>query len=145
VAITHPAPRGAFRRLVLSDVLGLTLGALIGPLVISALLGGSQHSLEHIGDVYVFNIAVIPMYVAVLSAYGLYRDVNRRISLNAFFDLPVIFHGLLVGSALYAIATYTADRDFNFRYVGAAEIIAMSVLALVWQVCFRFSLWVPEK
>jgi exopolysaccharide biosynthesis polyprenyl glycosylphosphotransferase len=64
--------------------------------------------------------------------YGLYRDVNRRISLNVFFDLPNIFHSLLVGSALYAIATYIADRDFNFRFVGAAQIIVLSLLALVF-------------
>ena len=121
----------AFRCLIFSDGVGLTLAALIGPLVASAVFGGSQHSLEHIGDVYVFNFAVIPMYVAVLSTYGLYRDVNRRISLNVFFDLPDIFHSLLVGSALYAIATYIANRGFNFRYVGAAQIIAMSRLALV--------------
>jgi exopolysaccharide biosynthesis polyprenyl glycosylphosphotransferase len=105
---------------------------LIGPLVAAAVLGGSQHSLEHIGDIYVFNFAVIPMYVAGLSTYGLYRNVKRRISMNVFFDLPDIFHSLLVASALYAIAAYIANRDFTFRYVGAAEIIAMSLLALVF-------------
>jgi exopolysaccharide biosynthesis polyprenyl glycosylphosphotransferase len=131
VVVTYRARGRAFRSLIISDGVGLTFAALIGPLVASAVLGGSQHSLEHIGDVYVFNFAVIPMYVAVLSTHGLYRDVNRRISLNVFFDLPDIFHSLLVGNALYAIATYIANRDFNFRYVGAAEIIAMSLLALV--------------
>jgi exopolysaccharide biosynthesis polyprenyl glycosylphosphotransferase len=131
VVVTHRARGRAFRRLIFSDGVGLTLAALIGPLVASAVLGGSQHSLAHIGYVYIFNFAVIPMYVAVLSTHGLYSDVNRRISLNIFFDLPDIFHSMLVGSALYAIATYIANRDFNFRYVSTAEIIAMGLLALV--------------
>ncbi len=131
MVVKNRARGRAFRCLILSDGAGLTLAALIGPLLASSVSGGS-HPLEHIGDVYVFNLAVIPMYVAVLYAYGLYGEVNRRISVNVFFDLPNIFHSLLVGSALYAIATYTADRDFNFRFVGAAEIIAMSLLALVF-------------
>ena len=131
MVVTHRTRGRAFRCLIYSDGVGLTFAALIGPLVASAVLGGSQHSLDHIGDVYVFNLSVIPMYVAVLSAHGLYRDANRRISFNVFVELPDIFHSLLVGSALYAIATYIANRDFNFRYVGGAEIIAMSLLALV--------------
>jgi len=132
VVVAYRAHGGVFRRLIVADGLGLALAALIGPLVALAVTGGPPRSWADIGDVYAFNFAVIPMYVAVLSTYGLYRDVNRRISLNVFFDLPNIFHSLLVGSALYAIATYIADRDFNFRYVGAAQIIVLSLLAMLF-------------
>jgi exopolysaccharide biosynthesis polyprenyl glycosylphosphotransferase len=139
VVVKNRARARALRCLIISDGLGLILAAMVGPLVASAVLGDSHHSLEHIGDIYVFNLAFVPAYVAVLSAYGLYRNVNRRISINVFFDLPKIFHSLLVGSALYAIATYIADQFFNFRYVGAADIIAMSLLALLFIPLARLS------
>lgn len=127
------------RRLVLSDSIGLITSAFIGPLIASALLSNPRDSLNHVGPIYVFNLALIPAFLALFSIYGLYRAATRRISVNAFFDLLHTLHALLMGGVLYAFATYVATRGFDFTDVGISEIIAMCLVALIIVPAFRLA------
>jgi exopolysaccharide biosynthesis polyprenyl glycosylphosphotransferase len=107
------------------------MSAFAGPLIASAVLGNLRDSFDHLGPIFVFNLAVIPAFLASFSIYGLYRGATRRISVNVFFDLLNTLHALLVGGVLYAFATYVATRGFDFTDVGVSEVIAMCLVALI--------------
>jgi exopolysaccharide biosynthesis polyprenyl glycosylphosphotransferase len=102
-------------------------------------LVNSRDSFDHLGPIYVFNLAVIPVFLASFSLYGLYRGATRRISVNVFFDLLHTLHALLISGVLYAFATYIATRGFGFTEVGMREIIAMCLVALVIVPSFRLA------
>jgi exopolysaccharide biosynthesis polyprenyl glycosylphosphotransferase len=121
----------ALRRLVISDTVGLITSAFAGPLIASAVLGNPRDSFDHLGPIYVFNLAVIPVFLASFSIYGLYRGATRRISVNVFFDLLRTLHAVLMGGVVYAFATYIATRGFDFTDVGVSEIIAMCLVVLI--------------
>ncbi|MGH3732112.1 MAG: sugar transferase [Acidimicrobiales bacterium] len=130
MAVTTRSQSRASRYLLVSDFVGLAVAALIGPLATIAILS-SRSSQKHLGDVYVFNMAVIPMFLILFSLYGLYRSLNRRISMRVIFDLSGIFHAILIGGVLYAIASFVASREFGFHDVSGAQVIAMCLAALI--------------
>jgi exopolysaccharide biosynthesis polyprenyl glycosylphosphotransferase len=130
-AATRRIRTHALRPLVISDFVGLITSAFAGPLIAAAMLGNPRDSINHLGPIYIFNLAVIPVFFATFSVYGLYRGATRRISVNVFLDLLHTLHALLITGLLYALATYFASRDFEFTDVGVSEIIAMCLVALI--------------
>jgi exopolysaccharide biosynthesis polyprenyl glycosylphosphotransferase len=139
MAMTKRRRSHALRRLVISDFVGLVTSAFAGPLIASAVLSNPRDSLNHLGPIYVFNLAAIPVFLASFSIYGLYRGATRRISVNVFLDLLHTLHALLIGGVLYAFATYVATRNFDFTDVGVSEIIAMCVVTMIIVPSFRLA------
>ncbi len=125
------ARRHALRRLVSADVVGLAIAAFVGPLVVSLVSGNPDSTAAHSARVYLFNLAVIPLFVGVFALYGLYRGVTRRISKSVFSDLRNIVHGLMISGFLYAIVGYVAWRNFGFDQLSVAKIVSMCVAAAV--------------
>ena len=123
--------RHALRRLVCADVLGLALAAFVGPLLLSLISDNPDSSAGHSISVYVFGLAVIPMFVAVFALYGLYRGVTRRITNSVFADLRNIVHALMISGFLYAIAAYVALRSFGLEDLSVAKIVSMCLVAVV--------------
>jgi exopolysaccharide biosynthesis polyprenyl glycosylphosphotransferase len=131
MAITRRLQSHALRRLIISDSFGLIASAFVGPLIASAILSDPRDSVHHLGPIFLFNLAVIPVFLAAFSMYGLYRGTTRRITINVFFDLLHTLHAVLVSGALYALATYVATEGFHFSDVGMSEVITMCLVALI--------------
>jgi exopolysaccharide biosynthesis polyprenyl glycosylphosphotransferase len=139
MAIARRRQSHALRRLIVSDSVGLVSSAFAAPLIASAVLDNPRDSFDHLGPIFVFNLAVIPVFLVSFSIYGLYRGATRRISVNVFFDLLHTLHALLIGGVVYAFATYVATRGFDFMDVGMSEIIAMCLVALIIVPSFRLA------
>jgi exopolysaccharide biosynthesis polyprenyl glycosylphosphotransferase len=119
--------RHTLRRLLFADIVGLAFAALLGPVALSVLAGDPVDD----ADVYRFDAAMIPLFVAVFALYGLYRGVTRRISTSVFSDLRNILHALIVSGFLYAVVAYLADKNLHYQSVTVARITSMCVMAVV--------------
>jgi len=118
-------------RLQVADAVGLALAALLGPLLVAASSNSSHGSGSNLGKIYLFNLAVIPLFIATFALYGLYRGVTRRISMSVFADLRNILHALMASGFLFAIVAYLAKRNFNFQGPSVAQIATMCLVALI--------------
>ncbi|HEX7442343.1 MAG TPA: hypothetical protein VF320_00560, partial [Acidimicrobiales bacterium] len=121
--------RHALRRLVFADVVGLIFAALLGPLLLSAVSSNPQSSATASAAVYVFNLAMIPVFIAMLTLYGLYRGITRRISMSVFSDLRNIIHALMISGFLCAIVAYVANKDFGVEDLSVAKIVSVCLVA----------------
>ena len=125
------ARRHTLRRLVLADVVGLALAGFAGPLVLSAFSNNPDSGASHSGQLYLFDLAMIPVFIGIFALYGLYRGTTRRISISVFSDLRNIVHALMIGGFVYAIVAYTARRGWHVEEVTAAKIAAMCVAGVI--------------
>jgi exopolysaccharide biosynthesis polyprenyl glycosylphosphotransferase len=123
--------RHMLRRLLVSDIVGLVLASLIGPLVVSTISRNPDATTDRTGAVILFDLAVIPMFLGVFAVYGLYKGATRRISLSVFSDLRNILHALLVSGFLYAILGYLSSRYYGFHDISVGKILAMCLVAMV--------------
>jgi exopolysaccharide biosynthesis polyprenyl glycosylphosphotransferase len=123
--------RHALRRLLFADVTGLVLAAFVGPLIISLFSNNPESAASRSGDVYLFNLAMIPLFVGVFAVYGLYRGITRRISKSVFSDLRNIVHALMISGFVYAIVAYIAKKNFHLETLSVAKIAAMCLVAVV--------------
>jgi exopolysaccharide biosynthesis polyprenyl glycosylphosphotransferase len=123
--------RHALRRLLSADVFGLALAAFIGPLLLSLISSNPDSSAGHSTRVYLCNLAVIPLFIAVFGIYGLYRGVTRRISKSVFSDLRNIVHALMISGFLYAIIGYVARKDVGLQELSVGKIVAMCLVAVI--------------
>jgi len=121
----------SLRRLLLADVIGLGLAGCLGPLVLSAFSDNPDSTVSHSLQLYAFDLAMIPVFVAVFALYGLYRGTTRRISISVFSDLRNIVHALMISGFLYAIVAYVARRGWHVEEVTAAKIASMCVAAVI--------------
>ncbi len=125
------ARRHTLRRLLSADVIGLALAGFLGPLILSAFSGNPDSSASHSIQLYVFDLAMIPVFMAVFALYGLYRGTTRRISLSVFSDLRNIVHALMISGFVYAVVAYTARRGWHVEEVTAAKIAAVCVTGVI--------------
>jgi exopolysaccharide biosynthesis polyprenyl glycosylphosphotransferase len=123
--------RHALRRLLVADVLGLTAAALLGPLLVSAVSNNPESTAGRNWTASVFDLAVIPLFIAVFALYGLYRGVTRRIRISVFPDLRNIVHALMISGFLYAIVGYAVKRAWNIDELSVAKIASMCLIAFV--------------
>ena len=120
--------RHALRRLVFADAVGLAFAALLGPRILAAL---SDDPAIRTGQVYRFDVAMIPLFLAVFALYGLYRGVRRRISTSVFSDLRNILDAVIISGFLYAVVAYVIDKNLHDQSLSVAAIVSMCVLAMV--------------
>jgi exopolysaccharide biosynthesis polyprenyl glycosylphosphotransferase len=120
--------RHALRRLVFADAVGLAFAALLGPRILAAL---SDDPAIRTGQVYRFDVAMIPLFLAVFALFGLYRGVRRRISTSVFSDLPNIVHALVISGFLYTVVAYVVDKNLHDDSLSVAAIVSMCGLAVV--------------
>ncbi len=122
--------RHALRRLLFADIVGLAFAALLGPLILSAVSDNPAVGTDT-AQLARFDMAMIPLFVAVFALYGLYRGISRRISTSVFADLRNIVHALMISGFLYAMAAYVADRSFHYESLSVATIAAMCLVAVM--------------
>jgi exopolysaccharide biosynthesis polyprenyl glycosylphosphotransferase len=123
--------RHVLRRLLIADVVGLATAAVLGPLLVAAISANPDSAADRAGAVLIFDLAMIPLFLAVFTLYGLYRGATRRISLSVFSDLRNIVHALMVCGFLYAIIGYAAHRAFSYQAMTVGKILAMCLVAAV--------------
>jgi exopolysaccharide biosynthesis polyprenyl glycosylphosphotransferase len=123
--------RHTLRRLLLADVIGLAVAGFLGPLTLSAFSDNPDSGVSHSAQLYVFDLAMIPVFLAVFAVYGLYRGTTRRISMSVFSDLRNIVHGLMISGFVIAVLAYAARRGMRVEEVTAAKIAAMCVAGVV--------------
>ena len=123
--------RHVLRRLLVADTIGLVTAAVLGPLVVSLVSQNPNSVASRTGSVMLFDLAVIPLFLAVFAVYGLYRGATRRISLSVFSDLRNILHALMVSGFLFAVIGYVAHHSFGIEQVTVGKILAMCLVAVV--------------
>ncbi len=117
VARRYRARDSAVRRLLaLADVVGITVAMVVSLLVLS-----------HHPSALLWSLAVLPLWIVVFKAYGLYDRDLKRISHQTVDDLPWIFHAVLVGSLL----TLACYRFLPVDGVWLGPLAACGVLAIV--------------
>ncbi len=125
--------RHMLRRLMVADVIGLAFAALVGPLIVAILSHGPTGAADRSARIYVIDLAMIPVFIAVFALYGLYRGTTRRISTSVFSDLRSIVHGLMISGLAYAVVAYAALRALGptTHQVTAGQIAAMCLVAVI--------------
>ncbi len=123
--------RLALRRLLLADMVGLTLAAVCGPLFVAAVSSNPASGAARAGVVYLVDLLMLPVFLAIFACYGLYRGITRRISNSVFADLPGIVHGLLISGFVYALVAYVLKRNDGLAALTVAKIVAMCLVAVV--------------
>jgi exopolysaccharide biosynthesis polyprenyl glycosylphosphotransferase len=123
--------RHALRRLLVADFTGLAFAAFLGPLIISAFSSNPDSAASRSSQIYIFDLAMIPLFMVVFALYGLYRGSTRRISKSVFSDLQSIVHALMISGFVYAIVAYVAKKSFQFESVTVAKIAAMCLVGVV--------------
>ena len=120
--------RHALRLLLMADTSGLVVVAILAPLAVSAVSSNPGSAASRSGSVYLFDLAMIPVFLAVFAIYGLYRGVTRRIGKSVFSDLRNVAHALMISGFLYAIVVYVAKKNFGYQSLSVGKIAAMCVL-----------------
>ncbi len=123
--------RHMLRRLLVADVAGLVVAALVGPVLVALVSNNPESNTDRTGAVILFDLAIIPMFIGVFAVYGLYKGATRRISLSVFSDLRNILHALLVSGFLYAVLGYLANRYFGFHDISVGKILSVCLVAMV--------------
>jgi len=114
VARHHSQRDSEVRRLLLvADLLALCAGLGAATLLFS----------QHPGE-FLWGVVLLPLWVVVFKAYGLYDRDTKRISHGTVDDLPWIFHAMLLGSLLLL-------GIFRLTPIGGIELADLAVFAVV--------------
>ncbi len=123
--------RHALRRLLFADVVGLTIAAFVGPLILSLVSSNPASAANRAEVVYVFDLVMIPLFIAVFAVYGLYRGITRRITISIFSDLRNIIHALMSAGFLAAVIAYILKKTEHLGSLTVGKIVALCVAAAV--------------
>ncbi len=107
------------RFLAAADVLGVVAALAI------ALVVFTHHPVE-----LAWGLALIPLWIIVFKAYGLYDRDLKRISHRTVDDVPWIFHAVLIGSLLLLAYYRLLDANgIELRHVASFGVIAIVAIS----------------
>jgi exopolysaccharide biosynthesis polyprenyl glycosylphosphotransferase len=72
-----------------------------------------------------------PVWIAVFTAYGLYENDSKRISVASFDEVRDVFHAILAGSLGFLILSQSLRRSFGWWVYSAVEALLFLVAALL--------------
>ena len=130
VATATRVRRNTLIGLLIADAVALAFAGFIGPLVGSEISNGNSNSTNPLIHAYLFDLAIIPVFMASFAVYGLYRGISRRISKSVFSDLRNILHAVLIGGLICATAAYIASKHFHLDGVSGDRVTTMCVAAI---------------
>ncbi len=110
------------RFLVAADMLAIVAALAIALAVLT----------HHVGQ-FVWGLALLPIWVVIFKAYGLYDRDLKRISHRTVDDLPWVFHAVLIGSLLL-LAYY---RLLNANGIELRHVASFGVVAIIAIISFR--------
>lgn len=122
-AARRSRPRGLFA-LLAADFTAAAIALLIGPTVASLLLG--RWTVPVYG-----RLIYAPVYLVVMSCYGLYRRGRRRLVGSSFPDITHIAHAIIVASVLSLVAENALRRVSTAPELDAWEAAVTGLFALV--------------
>ncbi len=108
----------------------------------SAMLLAAQQPIE-----FAWGLALLPIWVVIFKAYGLYDRDLKRISHRTVDDLPWIFHAVLIGSLLLlAYYQLLPVHGIQLRLVAIFGVVAMLTVPVMRAVARRLAISVlaPE-
>jgi exopolysaccharide biosynthesis polyprenyl glycosylphosphotransferase len=123
--------RHALRRLVFADTIGLTVAAIVGPLILALISSNPASAADRAQVVYLFDLAMIPVFILAFATYGLYRGITRRITISVFSDLRNILHALMISGFLSAIAAYGLRKEYHLESLTVGKIVALCAMAAI--------------
>jgi exopolysaccharide biosynthesis polyprenyl glycosylphosphotransferase len=122
--------RGRARVLAFADV-----GALALAYVISYAISARIAPLPPVSAPAWFLLAVavsaVPVWVAIFTAYGLYENDARRISVASFDEVGDVFHAILAGSLGFLIVSQAVGHLFDWWIYSAVEAFLFLAATLV--------------
>ncbi|MGH2964497.1 MAG: exopolysaccharide biosynthesis polyprenyl glycosylphosphotransferase [Solirubrobacterales bacterium] len=115
------------RFLAAADVLGVVVAMAISLLV-----------LTHHETQFVWGLALLPAWILIFKAYGLYDRDLKRISHRTLDDLPWIFHAVLMGSLLLFAYYRLLNADgIELRHIASFGVIALVTISVARAVARR--------
>jgi exopolysaccharide biosynthesis polyprenyl glycosylphosphotransferase len=76
-------------------------------------------------------LLAVPVWVAIFTAYGLYENDSRRISVASFDEVGDVFHAILAGSLGFLIVSQAVSRLFDWWVYTAVEAFIFLAATLV--------------
>jgi exopolysaccharide biosynthesis polyprenyl glycosylphosphotransferase len=122
--------RGRARMLAGADVAALTV-AYAASYVISAQIAPLPPVSAPGWFIALLVLAVPPTWVAVFTAYGLYENDSRRISVTSFDEVGDIFHAILAGSLAFLILSQAVRHLFGWWIYTAVEAFLFLAATLI--------------
>ncbi|MDX6411699.1 MAG: hypothetical protein QOE91_1215, partial [Gaiellaceae bacterium] len=122
--------RGRARMLAGADVAALTL-AYAASYFISAQIGPLPPVSAPGWFVALLVLAVPVVWVAVFTAYGLYENDARRISVTSFDEVGDVFHAILAGSLAFLILSQAVRHLFGWWIYTAVEAFLFLAATLI--------------
>src|SRR5712692_7829282 len=77
------------------------------------------------------GLSAVPVWVAIFTAYGLYENDARRISVASFDEVRDVFHAILAGSLGFLIVSQAVRHLFGWWVYTAVEAFLFLAAALV--------------
>jgi exopolysaccharide biosynthesis polyprenyl glycosylphosphotransferase len=125
VAARHRPRDSAVRRVLgASDLVALAISQ-----VVALTLIGRPTNAEQLA----FAALVLPLWIALFHAYGLYDRDLKRISHSTVDDIPWLFHAMLVGSLLF----WLYFRLLPAPDVNATELLGVAALTMITVLLLR--------
>jgi exopolysaccharide biosynthesis polyprenyl glycosylphosphotransferase len=77
------------------------------------------------------GVAAVPVWVAIFTAYGLYENDSRRISVASFDEVGDVFHAILAGSLGFLILSQAVRHVFDWWVYTAVEAFLFLAATLI--------------
>jgi exopolysaccharide biosynthesis polyprenyl glycosylphosphotransferase len=77
------------------------------------------------------GLAAVPAWVAIFTAYGLYENDSRKISVASFDEVGDVFHAILAGSLAFLIVSQAVRYLFDWWIYTAVEAFIFLAATLV--------------
>lgn len=126
----HPVVTGV-PRFLFAD-LTATAFALLSAQVLAHLLQRTS-----VGPSVLDLLGYVPLLIATMAAYGLYRKARRRLVSTSFPDLGLLFHSLVVGCVGLLLLSRPAHTTLGLPPLGAGVVALTGALAFVTVPAFR--------
>jgi exopolysaccharide biosynthesis polyprenyl glycosylphosphotransferase len=128
-AVSHRLPRGRVRILVAVDLVALAVAAALTYAVADAVAPPAIHAPRW--GAAVFAAALVPLWIAVFTAYRLYERESGAIAPASFDEVANVFHALIAGSLLLLVVGQVLARLKGIRIYSPVEATLFISCALV--------------
>lgn len=123
----------AQRRSVLAGVPGFLFADLIatGLALVSAQVMAALVARSSVGPRVLDLLGYVPLLIATMAIYGLYRKTRRRLVNTSFPDLGLLFHSLVVGCVGLLVLSGPAHSVLGLPPLGAGRVALTGALAFI--------------
>jgi len=118
------APYRGLLAMLSADTVAVGLSVVLGPSLAEAFLGrGAAPDASH--------LVFLPVFLAVMSCYGLYRRGRRRLVGSSFPDISHLAHALIVAGIISLALTGPLDRELDIAGFDAWQVVVIGLFGFV--------------